>query len=419
MPSSGEDMALACSSTVSERDEKSDRESKYQFQGDTEAKMRKQIEMKKKLRTLTLITGNLSTGNPEEEEADRSPRLSLYAQILNSDMLNEDSLANAPGWRKYIYRWMPLSISQAIEAYAIRRNYDAIVSWGERPALLMAFLLKLLGVRYPHVSLTSWISKPKKALILKRVHSHITKMILWSTVQRDIAVNRLGISAEKIKTVSWPVDQKYFRPMPRETDMICSAGREMRDYVTLVEAMKGLDIKCHIAVSLRGKLHDSIKRLYDLKNIPANVTVGNLTVTELRDLYARSRFVVVPLLPTDTDNGITVILEAMAMSKAVICSRTKGQTDVIVEGKTGIFVPQGDVRALKEAITYLWEHPAVAEEMGREGRKRVEEKFTLDQFVLDVKAATEEAILSERTRRGDFHPVSEDSNSALAERPGI
>src|SRR4029077_18856004 len=78
-----------------------------------------------------------------------------------------------------------------------------------------------------------------------------------------------------------------------------------------------------------------------------SVTIGRKTREELRDLYARSRFVVVPLCPSDTDNGVTVILEAMAMGRPVICSRTEGQVDVIREGQTGLYVPIGDVAGLR------------------------------------------------------------------------
>ena len=99
--------------------------------------------------------------------------------------------------------------------------------------------------------------------------------------------------------------------------------------------------------------------------------MGKRSFAELRRLYARSRFVVVPLLPTDNDNGITSILEAMGMGRAVICTRTRGQVGVVIEGETGLMVPPGDARALREAIQYLWEHPDVAERMGRAGRQRV------------------------------------------------
>jgi glycosyltransferase involved in cell wall biosynthesis len=353
----------------------------------------------RKMKTLTLVTAGLTVSNQADEEADLCPRGSLYNRELNTDLLDERAMLLVPRWRRIFYKVLPFTISQVIEAYLNRHKYDVVISWYDAHALLLAFLLKLTRDRIPHIALMSWISKPKKAFLLKRVHEYITTIVLWTSSHRDFAINKLGIPPDKVRWIPYGVDQKFYRPMPRETDMICSAGKEMRDYITLVEAMRGLDIKCHIAVSLRGKLYPSVKALYEMKSIPANVTIGNLSPVQLRDLYARSRFVVVPLLKTDSDNGLTVILEAMAMGKAVICSRVDGQRDVIVEGKTGIFVPQGDPIALREAIKYLWANPSIAEQMGREGRKRIEEMFTLDQFVHTVKEIAEEAMLAEETLR--------------------
>jgi len=124
----------------------------------------------------------------------------------------------------------------------------------------------------------------------------------------------------------------------------------------------------------------------------AHITQGRLSLTELRDLYARSRFVVVPLLPSDTDNGVTVILEAMAMGKPVICSRTRGQVDVIQEGVTGLYVPVGDAVALRKAILTLWNDPQRAQEMGRNARAHIERYHTLEMFTATAKSATEASL---------------------------
>jgi glycosyltransferase involved in cell wall biosynthesis len=84
--------------------------------------------------------------------------------------------------------------------------------------------------------------------------------------------------------------------------------------------------------------------------VPTNVTVERLGFTALRELYATAAAVVVPLEQTDFQAGITTILEAMAMAKPVVCTRTRGQTDTIVEGVTGRYVEPGDATALRSAI---------------------------------------------------------------------
>jgi glycosyltransferase involved in cell wall biosynthesis len=125
----------------------------------------------------------------------------------------------------------------------------------------------------------------------------------------------------------------------------------------------------------------------------SNITASRMTLSELRNLYARSRFVVVPLLPSDTDNGVTCILEAMAMGKPVICSRTRGQVDVIQDGVTGIYVPVGDAAAMRTAILSLWNEPQRARQMGQDARAYVEKYHTLEKFTSDVISATEASLV--------------------------
>jgi glycosyltransferase involved in cell wall biosynthesis len=349
------------------------------------------------LRTLTLVSTGL--GLPERDElvrleaADLYPRISVYRDALQSDWLNEKFLERAPATRRMMYRLLPISVAQVLEAFFSKREYAALISWAEHLGLPLAFLLKITGVRVPHIAIFSWISKSKKAKILKKVHSHIDRLILMSSAQRDFALNVLHIPEYKVKFLKWPVDEKFWRPMDGESDMISTVGSEMRDYPTLIKAMQGLDISCHIAAgTLRDVMHPTIKAIWDLGPLPDNVAVGKKSYVDLRALYARSRFVVIPLHSSDTDNGTTSILEAMAMGKAVICSQTEGQVDVITEGRNGLYVPPGDPKALQQAIRYLWEHPDEAERMGREGRRFIEENHRLDNFVRCVKGIVREVV---------------------------
>jgi len=350
------------------------------------------------VKTLTLVA---STGRPDRaellrrERADEQPRVLLFEDRLSSDMLEG-------GGTRPPLRYL----AQVVRAYRKRRQYDVVLTWGESLSLLFALLLKITGTRTRHIALMYWISPPKKALLLAAVQSHIDQIITWSSVQRAFGIERLGIPAEKFTLVRHPVDQDFWRPADfpapasgggsdwgSSGDVIAAVGNEMRDYPTLIRAMRDLPMACHIAA--RDVQPGSSRRLARRASmladgpLPPNVTIGEKSYPQLRALYARSRFVVIPLLPTDTDNGVRGALEAMAMGKAVICSRTRGQVDVIDEGKTGLFVPQGDPAALRQAIQYLWDNPELAAAMGRAGRKRIEERHTFEQFVESVRSVVE------------------------------
>jgi len=358
------------------------------------------------MKTLTLVSAGLHRPTPERSDylaaRDEMPRITLYQRYMESDMLDLHFMATrVPLWRKALYRFIPNPFDQVIEAWFIRGRYDVVVTWAERLGLPFAFLLKMTASRTPHVTLSSWISGGKKAFLLKLVQSHISRILMWSSVQRDFAVNALGIPPGKITFIRKFADQKFWRPLDVRTDMICSVGVEMRDYPTLIEAMRGLDIPCHIAAGLnRGIMYDTVAAIERGEGLPPNITVGKKRYGDLRDLYARSRFVVIPLRASDTDNGLTCMLEAMAMGKAVICSRIRGQVDVLQDGVTGIFVNQGDPADLRRAILELWNDPDRAAQLGRNGREYLERHHTIEQFVESVRDVAEE--VSGRT--GDPRP---------------
>lgn len=343
------------------------------------------------METLFLVSKGLDKLSDEEirrrEETDIQPRTKYFEDELNTHLLDERHLETVPWYRKVIYALLPVWLTLIIEAWFVHEKYDAVISYYERVGLPFALLQKMFGSDTPHILMTTWLSKGMKAWFLKHTYDNLAKIITWSSVQHDFAVNELGIPQDKIKLVNRGTDHKFWRPMKGEGDMICSAGMEQRDYPTLIKALKPLDISCHIATGkARGELYDSVENLYKMKNIPEHISIGNKQSQEMREMYARSRFVVVPLQKTNTDNGLTVILEAMAMGKPVICSRVEGQVDVIEDGVTGLYVPQGDSEALREAILDLWNNPEKAALMGKAARRYIEEVHNLEQFVESIKS---------------------------------
>jgi glycosyltransferase involved in cell wall biosynthesis len=287
----------------------------------------------------------------------------------------------------------------ALEIQSRRDDYDAIVTWGEKLSLAFTIVQRFARSRKPHIAMIGQFAKINTQVPLRLFGRSLHAVITWTSVQRRYLIERLGFPSERVYLVRHYVDQMFYSPRDAEEDTICSVGAEMRDYPTLIEAIRGTDLRCHIAtdhvrIPHRIRLVADRRVPVDTLSIPvdAKVTIGRKTLLELRDLYARSRFVVVPLVPSDSDNGVTVILEAMAMGKPVICSRTRGQVDVIQDGVTGIYVPVGDSVALREAMLALWNEPQRAHTMGTLARAHVEQHHTLEGFALNVRAAAEASL---------------------------
>jgi glycosyltransferase involved in cell wall biosynthesis len=81
-----------------------------------------------------------------------------------------------------------------------------------------------------------------------------------------------------------------------------------------------------------------------------------------------------------------VVLEAMAMSKAIIGSRGGGVPEMIVEGETGFTFPAGDATVLGNRILQLLGDPELARSMGLAGRRRLVDHFTVRDYASRVQA---------------------------------
>jgi len=82
-----------------------------------------------------------------------------------------------------------------------------------------------------------------------------------------------------------------------------------------------------------------------------------------------------------------VILEAMQFALPVISTPEGGIPDMVSDGETGYLVPQRDPEALAEKIELLLSNPELRVQMGRRGREKFLEKFSLpvfEQNMLDV-----------------------------------
>jgi glycosyltransferase involved in cell wall biosynthesis len=114
-------------------------------------------------------------------------------------------------------------------------------------------------------------------------------------------------------------------------------------------------------------------------------------------LMAASQVVLVPSLESAKEGFGRVAMEAMAMEKPVVASRTGGLPEVVTEN-TGILVPPGDAQALAEALDRLLEDGELRRELGRAGRRRVEELFDLNHTVSEVKRVYRELLAERRGR---------------------
>ena len=84
------------------------------------------------------------------------------------------------------------------------------------------------------------------------------------------------------------------------------------------------------------------------------------------------------MVPSITDLGPRVQLEAMASGKPVVGTKVGTMPVWIKNGQNGFLVDPEDERQLAARIKYLIDNPSEAKEMGAYGRKLTEEQFSSD-----------------------------------------
>ena len=283
-------------------------------------------------------------------------------------------------------------VSIAHAAAGLRRaaEFDAVFSDGEHVGVPLALGMRTRGPSRPHLMLGHHLTNGSKQQVFRwlRPQARITRVLLHSRRQVELASARLGIPGDRLRFQPYFADSDFWtaRPVSHEP-LVVSVGREHRDYATLAAACRELPVQVFIA---SGSLFSPSATHTQPATWPANVTAGFADHLTLRDRYARAAVVAVPLVPTDFQAGITTILEAMSMARPVVVSATEGQRDVVEDGVTGVMVPPGDAGALREAIERLLADPAERARLGANARAAVEERFSLDSYASSLAGHLEE-----------------------------
>lgn len=337
-------------------------------------------------RVLLTVSGTIPDGLEDDVAAGRRPRpdYRVIAERLGADLVDAgQARASAGRFGRLLGRVGGDALVVAWVAFRRRGDYDVVATDGEHIGVPWELLTTVLGRRgAKHVMVAHVLSAPKKAKLLRltRLMRRIDASLVYCRFQAEFLRNELDVEPGRVVESAFMVDTEYFDPGRSNVErrrMICSAGLERRDYPTFIKAVEGLDVEVMItASSAWSKRSDSTEG----ERLPDNVTVTRLDMPDFRDMYAASAFVVMPLERVEFQAGITTILEAMAMGRAVVCTKVPGQTDSVIPGETAVLVPPEDPLALRGTIERLLADPSEADRLGRNGHAWVLEHARIEQY---------------------------------------
>ncbi len=301
-----------------------------------------------------------------------------------------------------IRKYMNLSLLWKLRAYLLQENFHIVHTHLIHADFYGTLAAKLAGIqtivssrhnddRFRHHPLLIWLNR-----ILAHYHSNIIVISDWiGTFLQEIE----GIPAKKIvrihyglqpNTVAHTADPQYVRQqfqIPDQIPVIGTIGRltVQKGHTYLLQAVR--QVKAHfpelrVVIIGEGELRAELENQAKALKIDTNVIFTGYRNDVLKLLSGLDFFV----FPSLWEGFGLVLLEAMALKKAVIASNVSAIPESVISGETGIIVPPKNAERLAEAMLTLLNDHNLAQTMGKAGYKHVQENFSVQKMVQTTEA---------------------------------
>ena len=194
-------------------------------------------------------------------------------------------------------------------------------------------------------------------------------------------------------TIPRQVQAKDFSQRFQGKKIIYSAGRlsEQKGFSYLIEAATILSKQRDdlvFLVSGEGKLEDALRKQISAHGLEDSFVLEGFTSDIYPYLKGSDLFVLASLF----EGMPNVVMEAMAMGKAVVATNVNGARELMEDGKTGLVIPPADPEALAKTISSLIDDPERLNAFGRAGKERVASQFTTDIMVDNLETYLKEKM---------------------------
>jgi len=227
----------------------------------------------------------------------------------------------------------------------------------------------------------------KAAMKLFDIANSVDLAVASSSSNRNFLQTYLNFAKEKILFWWYSIDVDYFASRTKaiaknnSRPLIVSSGLERRNYNLLAAATGKLDLEVKVAgfSQFQSRAAKNFPKV-----MPANMSNRRYSLPELVDLYHQADLVALCLRENDGTCGVTVLSEAMACGKAIVCTRTIGLSDYLDSQDAVLTVEPGDVEALQRAILSLLNDPVEAKLRGERAYKLVKERSDVKNRVAEL-----------------------------------
>ncbi len=246
-------------------------------------------------------------------------------------------------------------------------------------------------------------SNPSCRVVLsRRVDFHIHSLIKYKMgIDRIIAVSEGikkvliedGVNPDKVSVVHDGVDLDRFDNLKennylyeefnleKDTSVIgivaaLAPHKHHENFLEAAKIVKGEFPKARFLIAGEGELEEELKQLSKKLNLENEIVFCGFRkdIPELISIFD------IFVLSSYLEGMGSVLLEAMALSKPIVATKTGGIPEVVKDKENGILVPPRDHQALATGIIYLLKNGHIRKKMGKTGKEMLKD-FSVSKMV--------------------------------------
>jgi len=265
---------------------------------------------------------------------------------------------------------------------------------------------------------------------MERLRETLTSAAVVATVSEDNVrhLNSVLGGRRPVHLVPNAADVAQLGPPrrePAEPDLVLSVARlvEKKGLADLIEAcalLAARSLPVRLEIVGGGPLRRDLEAAARRARVPTTFH-GKLPRERVLELYRRAAVHCLPCVVAadgDRDGLPTSVLEAMALGVPVVTTDVNGLKEAVIDGRTGVTVPEHSPPALADALERVLRNPALATALADEARGHVEARFTRERSVSLLRSLFEAPTSDIGRGRGGGPASRTESRARLRRRAG-
>ncbi|MBE2904512.1 glycosyltransferase [Anoxybacillus flavithermus] len=278
---------------------------------------------------------------------------------------------------------------------------DVVWTHYDKDALLIGFLKKFHLLRRfmpKQISCFVWLADDSKhygymkSKIVTWLLTAVDRIIVHSPTEIPIFIDKFRCKPNQVRFVPFGINpESYYSGEKKEIDdinypFILSVGndkhRDIEKFINIAKKLPNLNF----VYATNNKLYEEM-----LSGIE-NIKVVNANLEEMRWLYDKCLFVILPLKYNEHVSGCTTVLEAGACKKVVVVSDVPGMSQYVINNETGFLVDLDKDEKFLEIIEKLQKDIKIREKIGGKAYRHVLDNFTTIKWAKEHTNITRELI---------------------------